>query len=104
MNHDLSLATSVRSLNQTVNQDQIATFVRESPAAAIGLMIALIVSFAAPFVWFGICWGAFRRIHRISAGSSWVAYGFVMLLLLVFASIWSFMMTALHGPHGPSIF
>ena len=102
--HDASLATSFRDLNPSGNQAQLAAFIKEAPAAAIAVTVVLIAALVAPFVWFGICWGVFRRIHRISAGRSFVAYLFVMLLLFGFAWIWRFMMTAVHGLRGPSIF
>jgi hypothetical protein len=102
--HDASLAASFRDLNPSANQEQIAAFVQRALAAAIAVTVVLIAALVAPLVWFGICWGAFRRIHRISAGRSFVAYLLVMLLLFGFAWIWRFMMTAVHGLRGPSIF
>ncbi len=102
--HDPPLAASFRELNPSANQEQMAAFIKEAPAAAIAATVVLIAALVAPFVWFGICWGVFRRIHRISAGRSFVVYLFVMLLLFGFGWIWRFMMTAVHGLRGPSIF
>ena len=97
MGWDPALAASLRNLNSGMNQDQVAAFARQAPAAAIGVSVVLLAAFLAPFVWFGICWSAFRRIHRLSAARSGVAYVLVMLLLLGFARVWGFMMTAVHG-------
>ena len=76
-------------------------FVTDSPGAATGYILSILLAYVAVFTWFLICWGAFREIHDVPRWKSAIAFVVSYAALYPFTAIYAKVMFGLFGPDGP---
>lgn len=100
--HDPALAKSGFPAHAIILGDaRYERFVTESPGAAAGYVISVLLTFVAVFSWLLVCWGAFRILHDVPRWKSAIAFTVSYLALYPFTWLFVRMMSGLFGPKGP---
>jgi len=87
----------------SLTPEQVNALVRDTPgtASAAGLLV-LALALSTP-VWFGISWGAFRAIHRVSTWQSTLAFALSFVLCWALFAVTVLIMRGLHGGGLPTL-
>lgn len=100
--HDPDLALSWRS-GQALSEEQIQELISAAPLMVISFTFLWLFQLLSPIIWFGICWGVFRKIHQVSLVRSTLAFLITIVIWFVFLVLNTLIMKGLYGGAIPSI-